>query len=179
MHHRQFAAPVHRVQLRELRVQREGVVEHQRRGGELRQRAACGSELRVADGGHGRQPVEPAAQQGLVSVDPERLSIALANLVSNAIRHTPRGGSVRLAAKRDDGLLRIQVADTGEGIDAALLPRIFDRAVTAPRSSDGSPHHGLGLTIAREIVLQHGGELLVASEPGQGSVFTLVLPLDV
>jgi len=123
--------------------------------------------------------VEPAAQQGLVSVDPERLSIALANLVSNAIRHTPRGGSVRLAAKRDDGLLRIQVADTGEGIDAALLPRIFDRAVTAPRSSDGSPHHGLGLTIAREIVLQHGGELLVASEPGQGSVFTLVLPLDV
>lgn len=122
--------------------------------------------------------VEPAAQQGLVSVDPDRLSIALANLVANAIRHTPRGGSVRLAAKRADRLLRIEVADTGEGIDAELMPRIFDRAVTTSSASDGSPHHGLGLTIAREIVLQHGGELLVVSEPGKGSVFTLVVPLD-
>jgi len=123
--------------------------------------------------------VEPAAQQGLVSVDPERLSIALANLVSNAVRHTPRGGAVKLAARRDDRALRIQVADTGEGIAPELLPRVFDRAVTAAGGGgDGSPRHGLGLTIAREIVLQHGGELLVESAPGKGSVFTLVLPLD-
>ena len=127
--------------------------------------------------------VEPAGQQGLVSVDPERLGIALANLVSNAIRHTPRGGRVALAERREGRALRIQVSDTGEGIDPAMLPRIFDRAVTAPLAGppapgDGSGRHGLGLGIAREIVLQHGGDLLVESEPGKGSVFTLVVPTD-
>jgi two-component system, NtrC family, sensor histidine kinase KinB len=128
--------------------------------------------------------VEPAGQQGLVNVDPERLGIALANLVSNAIRHTPRGGRVVLAEKRDGKEIRIQVSDTGEGIDASMLPRIFDRTVTAPSSGgapspgDGSGRHGLGLGIAREIVLQHGGDLLVESTPGKGSVFTLVVPTD-
>ncbi len=130
--------------------------------------------------------VEPAgaSQQGLVNVDPERLGIALANLVSNAIRHTPRGGRVVLAEKRDGKEIRIQVSDTGEGIDASMLPRIFDRTVTAPSSGgaiapgDASGRHGLGLGIAREIVLQHGGDLLVESEPGKGSVFTLVVPTD-
>jgi signal transduction histidine kinase/HAMP domain-containing protein len=141
--------------------------------------------------------VEPAAQQGLVELDPERLGIALANLVSNAIRHTPRGGRVVLSEARDDKTIRIQVRDNGEGIDPAMLPRIFDRAVTAgagprsspdgaagprssdaPASADGSGRHGLGLGIAREIVLQHGGDLLVESEPGKGSVFTLVVPTD-
>jgi signal transduction histidine kinase/HAMP domain-containing protein len=119
--------------------------------------------------------VEPAAPPGHVSVDPERLSIALANLVSNAIRHTPAGGRVVVRSARDDHALTIEVADTGEGIDAEMLPRIFDRAVTA---SSGGDRHGLGLTIAREIVLQHGGELRARSEPGKGSVFSLVLPVD-
>jgi signal transduction histidine kinase/HAMP domain-containing protein len=122
--------------------------------------------------------VEPSDPKGLVSVDPERISIALANLVSNAIRHTPPGGGVRLRAARDDGALKIEVADTGEGIAPELLPRIFDRSFTSSASGDGTPRHGLGLTIAREIVLQHGGELHATSEPGKGSVFSMVLPLE-
>ncbi|APR82046.1 two-component sensor histidine kinase [Minicystis rosea] len=121
--------------------------------------------------------VEPDGQQGSASVDPERLSIALSNLVSNAIRHTPAGGRVTLRSSREDHALRIDVADTGEGISAELLPRVFDRSFTTS-SGSGQGRHGLGLSIAREIVLQHGGDLSVASEPGKGSTFSLVLPLE-
>src|SRR6185295_8480996 len=105
----------------------------------------------------------------LVSVDAERLGIALANLVSNAVRHTPSGGRVTLSATRDDRALRIEVSDDGEGIAPADLPTLFDRPPTSTGSPDGTPRHGLGLTIAREIVLQHGGELLADSQPGKGS----------
>lgn len=122
--------------------------------------------------------VDPSARQGLLSIDPERLSIALSNLVSNAIRHTPAGGRVTLSASRSDHGLRIAVTDSGEGIHPKDLPRIFDRRVSAPGDGDGRGRHGLGLTIAREIVRQHGGELTAASEPGKGSVFTLELPLS-
>jgi signal transduction histidine kinase len=121
--------------------------------------------------------VDGGAQIGAVSVDPERLAIALANLVSNAIRHTPPGGRVTLRAAREGDALRIAVGDTGEGISPESLPRIFDRSFTTSSADGGPRRHGLGLTIAREIVLQHGGELLAASEPGKGSVFTLVLPV--
>jgi signal transduction histidine kinase len=122
--------------------------------------------------------VEPAAQQGLVSVDPERLSIALANLVANAVRHTPAGGRVVLRSTRDARTLRIEVEDDGEGIGPELLPRIFDRSFTTSPGGGGQRRHGLGLTIAREIVLQHGGDLVARSEPGKGSVFAMVLPID-
>jgi signal transduction histidine kinase len=118
--------------------------------------------------------VDAGDQVGPASLDPERLSIALANLVSNAIRHTPAGGEVRLGAMRADGVLRIRVTDTGEGMAAEELGRIFDR----PSSGPGSGRHGLGLTIAREIVLQHGGEISAESAPGRGSVFTLMLPAE-
>ncbi len=119
--------------------------------------------------------VEPPASQGLVSVDPERLSIALSNLVSNAVRHTPSGGKVTLGAARDDRSLTIKVVDTGEGIAPGDLASVFDRP---PSSSGGTPRHGLGLTIAREIVLQHGGEVDAESAPGKGSAFTMNLPLE-
>lgn len=122
--------------------------------------------------------VEPLAAPGLVSVDPERIAIALANLVANAIRHTPSGGTIKLAAERDATTLRVIVTDTGEGIDPAFLPRIFERSVSLGEPAAGEPpRHGLGLAIAMEIAVQHGGEILAASEPGHGSVFTLVIPL--
>jgi two-component system, NtrC family, sensor histidine kinase KinB len=122
--------------------------------------------------------VETKASQGLVSVDPERISIALANLVSNAVRHTPSGGNVTLEASRDERELHVRVMDDGEGIAPSDLHGIFDRAPSSSPVTDGTPRHGLGLTIAREIVLQHGGELLAESTPGKGSVFTMVLPID-
>ncbi|MBI2390428.1 MAG: HAMP domain-containing protein [Deltaproteobacteria bacterium] len=111
------------------------------------------------------------AEAPQVTADRERLSIVLANLVSNAIRHTPSGGAVTLGAIADQGAVRFTVTDTGEGIEASELPRIFERSVRG--RSDG---HGLGLAIAREIVHEHGGELEVASSSGEGSVFTVILP---
>ncbi len=110
-----------------------------------------------------------------VSADRERLSIALANLVSNAIRHTPAGGSVKLRARSGEGALRVEVADTGEGIDPKILPRIFDRSFTTASGGAGR-RHGLGLAIAREIALQHGGEVHAESTLGKGSVFSISIP---
>jgi signal transduction histidine kinase/HAMP domain-containing protein len=123
--------------------------------------------------------VAPLAAPGLVSLDPERVAIAIANLVANAIRHTPAGGVIKLAATRDATLLRVMVTDTGDGINPDFLTRIFERSVSLGEPAKGEPQrHGLGLAIAKEIAVQHGGEILAASEPGHGSVFTLVIPLD-
>lgn len=84
--------------------------------------------------------VAPLAASGLVSLDPERIAIAIANLVANAIRHTPSGGRITLAAVRDAVALRIAVTDSGEGIDPADLPRIFEPAVSLGESdNDGTP----------------------------------------
>jgi signal transduction histidine kinase/HAMP domain-containing protein len=108
-------------------------------------------------------------------IDPERMAIVLANLVANAIRHTESGGTVTLSARAHEGGVELRVHDTGEGIPASELSRIFERSVSL--GSDASrERHGLGLTIAREIVLQHGGELTVESKVGEGSTFTVTLP---
>lgn len=123
--------------------------------------------------------LDPSASTTPFDLDPERISIALSNLVSNALRHTPRGGRVVLGATRAERGLRITVLDTGDGIAPEDLPRIFERAVSLSAGVEGPPGHGLGLTIAREIALQHGGEIQVASELGKGSTFTVLLPLDV
>jgi histidine kinase len=107
--------------------------------------------------------------------DPDRLAIVLANLVANAIRHTPSGGHVSLSAERNDASVKLHVADSGEGIDESDLARIFERSVSL---GDGSPdRHGLGLTIAREIALHHGGDITVESRKGAGSRFTVAIPL--
>ncbi|MFF1509228.1 sensor histidine kinase [Streptomyces sp. NPDC058326] len=109
--------------------------------------------------------------------DPDRLRQALGNLVGNAVRHTAPGGGVRLELAERDELVRIAVRDTGSGIPAADLPRLFDRFWRADaargRATGGS---GLGLSIARQIVADHHGAVEVTSEVGVGSVFTVVLP---
>jgi PAS domain S-box-containing protein len=107
--------------------------------------------------------------------DPERLSIVLANLVTNAIRHTSSGGRVTLTAARVEDQIHLVVADTGEGIAADDLARIFQRSVSLGEGPTRD-RHGLGLAIAREIVLHHGGDIRVESRKGQGSSFTVSLP---
>jgi two-component system sensor histidine kinase BaeS len=112
-----------------------------------------------------------------LTADPVRLRQATGNLVSNAIRHTPAGGSVTVHAGAADGQVTIAVSDTGEGIAAEDLPHVFDRFWRADKSrtrrTGGS---GLGLAIARGIVEGHGGEIAVTSVPGRGSTFTLRMP---
>jgi signal transduction histidine kinase len=96
----------------------------------------------------------------------------LINLVSNALRYTPRGGRVTIQLEPRPAGLEVRVADTGAGIPAKDLPQIFDRFYKGA-DSGGS---GLGLTIARRFVEAHGGTIRAESQPGAGTTITFVLP---
>lgn len=114
----------------------------------------------------------------LVNGDPDRLDQVLGNLVANALRHTPAGGSISLGAERAESTLTIRVSDTGAGIPAADLPFVFDRFWRGDRArthSDGAGS-GLGLSIASQLVQAHGGEMDVESTLGQGATFIIRLP---
>lgn len=109
--------------------------------------------------------------------DAQRLGQVLANLLSNALRYTPRGGRVTLSAAVEGPWVRLDVADTGAGIAPEDLPLVFERFYRADRARRRDAHHsGLGLAIARQLVEAHGGTLTAASTLGQGSVFSVRLP---
>lgn len=114
-----------------------------------------------------------------VHADPDRLRQVLGNLLGNALRATPAGGTVTLTGVRDGGWVELAVADTGTGIAAEHLPYVFDRFWRADaargRTTGGS---GLGLAIARQIVSDHDGTITVTSELGAGTRFTIRLPVD-
>ncbi|WP_053709420.1 sensor histidine kinase [Streptomyces sp. NRRL B-3648] len=112
-----------------------------------------------------------------LDADPVRMRQALGNLVSNALRHTPGGGTVTLAGRRDGADVVLAVTDTGAGIAPEDLPHVFERFWRAEKSrSRRTGGSGLGLPIVRHLVAAHGGTAEVASEPGEGAVFTLRLP---
>jgi signal transduction histidine kinase len=115
-----------------------------------------------------------------VLANPSRLQRVLHNLVSNALRHTPADGTVALRATPEGEEVRVEVADTGEGITAEDLPRVFERSFRGEQSrtrskKDGSPGAGLGLAIARGLIEAHGGTMDVESELGRGSRFRFTL----
>ncbi|WP_435858395.1 sensor histidine kinase [Streptomyces milbemycinicus] len=113
----------------------------------------------------------------LVMADPVRARQMVGNLVSNAIRHTPAGGSVTLSARADPETVVIDVADTGIGISADELPHVFDRFWRAEKSRDRqSGGSGLGLAIVRRLTEAHRGTVTAVSAPNVGSTFTLRLP---
>lgn len=112
-----------------------------------------------------------------IVADPERLGQALGNFVSNAIKYTPTGGAVSVCAGSDDGDVWIRVSDTGPGIPAEDQERIFapfQRVSAGRRFPDGM---GLGLSIARDLVVAHGGHIDLESTPGEGSHFTMWIPV--
>jgi len=139
---------------------------------------------------------ELPADLPLLNADPVRTRSVLANLLANAIRHTPSGGTVTVDANVDTGgggggdsavaavrsdaggdavrerQVAITVRDTGSGIPPEILPRVFDRFVKAP----GSAGSGLGLSIARDLVVAHGGTISAESEPGKGTAIRFTLP---
>lgn len=116
-----------------------------------------------------------------VAVDPDRLAQVLDNLVSNALRFTPAGGRVQIAAARAANGVTLTVSDSGRGIDAADLPYVFARFYRGDRArqrqGEGSSS-GLGLAISKSIVEQHGGTIGVESVPGAGTEFIVTLPVD-
>jgi signal transduction histidine kinase len=106
-------------------------------------------------------------------IDPVRMREVLSNLLSNALRYTPRGGTVRVEASVADGKLRVAVRDSGPGIAAEALPHIFDRFY----KSDESRGAGLGLAIAKSLVVAHGGEIEATSTWGQGTEMRFTIPV--
>lgn len=115
----------------------------------------------------------------LIEADAGRLNQVLSNLVVNALRHTPAGGQITLAAARQGDFVHIRVCDTGEGIAPDDLPFLFDRFWRGDRARTHSEGigSGLGLAIARQLIQAHGGQIAVESAVGQGTTFTIHLPL--
>ena len=116
--------------------------------------------------------------QVAVMGDADLLKQLIMNLVDNGLKYTPAGGHVVLSLYRDARQARVKVEDSGAGIPADQLPHIFERFYRGPNSGTrGTGGAGIGLAISRWIARAHGGDILVDSESGRGSVFTVVLPL--
>ncbi|MFC1947250.1 sensor histidine kinase [Chloroflexota bacterium] len=113
-----------------------------------------------------------------MEIDPVRIEQVLSNLVRNAIRHTPAGGSITVTIDRINNSLELSVSDTGEGIEPEDLPHVFERfyrsGTSRSRKEGGT---GLGLAIVKQMVEAHGGSVSVESTPGKGSIFRILLPV--
>lgn len=118
-------------------------------------------------------------EKGLsIKTDRERLARAVRNLLDNAIKFTPAGGQVTLSAKADGRQMEIAVADTGDGISAADLPRVFERFYRTDRARQRKGGAGIGLAIVKHIVEAHGGTVRASSEEGRGTTFRIGLPSE-
>jgi signal transduction histidine kinase/phosphopantetheinyl transferase len=124
--------------------------------------------------------VEAHLPSGLpaVDADPVRARQIVHNLVGNAVRHTPAGGAVRVAARRAGEDVEVTVADSGEGIPPEHLPHVFERFYRADRSrSRATGGAGIGLAVVRQLVEAHGGRVAVESTPGRGTTMRFTLPI--
>jgi two-component system sensor histidine kinase BaeS len=117
--------------------------------------------------------MELTCPEGLsLNADPERLSQVILNLLANALRATPGGGSVSIRVESAEGGLEIVVTDSGKGIRQEDMPFIFERFYHGPGGG-----LGIGLTIVKELVEAHGASISAASVPGEGSSFRILFPL--
>ena len=131
---------------------------------------AAGVKLACAISGEGLE----------VTGDADRLGQVLRNLISNALRHTPAGGRVTVSVGRSGERVLLEVADTGTGISPEDLPHVFDRFYRGDKSrSRRGGGAGLGLAIARQLVIAHGGEIAAESTLGAGTTFRVTLPAAV
>jgi signal transduction histidine kinase len=112
-----------------------------------------------------------------ISGDAERLAQVVTNLLTNAIQYNQPGGEVRVKLESQGGLAGLAVADTGPGITAENLPRVFGRFFRADESRTGTGNAGLGLAISKAIVEAHGGTIEATSEVGTGTTFVVRLPI--
>ena len=108
---------------------------------------------------------------GTIAADPDLLHRALSNLVLNAMDAMPKGGTLSLRSRRDDGNVIIEIADTGSGLTREECERIFTPYYTSKQHGTG-----LGLAIVQSVVSDHGGRISVQSEPGRGTTFVIELP---
>jgi len=144
-------------------------------GATLLQEAVESVELEAARRGirlHWRSPVGDSM---LVSADSRRVLQVIGNLLSNALKFTPEGGSIDCTAQRDGEFVRFSVIDTGPGIPAEELPMLFDRFYQTSGNAHKRKGLGLGLAICKGLVAAHGGRIWVESLPGVGSAFNFTL----
>jgi PAS domain S-box-containing protein len=131
---------------------------------------------RVQDSGHTIRVIRPETPVA-GTWDRDRLGQVLDNLLGNAVKYSPQGREIVVRVAIVDGEARLCVRDQGDGIPAATLPNLFERFFRADNAGSASGL-GLGLYIARMLVEAHGGRIWATSEPGEGSVFTIALPLE-
>jgi two-component system sensor histidine kinase KdpD len=122
--------------------------------------------------------IKIAADLPPVWVDGELIEVALRQLIDNALKYSPHGSPVSLAAESRHGHVIVSVADHGPGVPEAEQSRIFEKFYRAEASKHQIPGAGLGLVIAREIIHAHGGEISVNSRPGEGAIFEFSLPVS-
>ncbi|MER3396797.1 MAG: hypothetical protein C4318_03280 [Acidimicrobiia bacterium] len=126
-----------------------------------------------------RDRVVKRIREAYVYVDPDRITQVLANLIGNALKYSDPGSPVEVRSRLQDGWVHLEVKDSGYGIDPDTLSKLFTMFT---RSSDERvrqlPGTGLGLYIAKRLVALHGGEIEVMSRPGEGSTFTVILPIE-
>jgi two-component system sensor histidine kinase BaeS len=123
-----------------------------------------------------RLELDIASPLPTIEVDPGRMTQVLTNILDNALRHTPEGGRIVLSVREADGQVELAIQDSGPGLKAEDLERIFDRfyRTDASRQRDGGS--GLGLAIAKSIVQAHGGSISAESEAGKGLKVIVRLP---
>lgn len=131
----------------------------------------------VADQNLSNHHLELELDPVVAAVDPAKFERVVANLVANAIRHTPRGGAIRVRLRSEEAGTLLAVEDDGEGIDPAYLERIFEPFAQGPDQQHApQPGTGLGLTLARELVGLHQGSLTASNLPDGGARFEVRLP---
>jgi signal transduction histidine kinase len=113
-----------------------------------------------------------------VSIDSEKITWVVNNLVSNALKHTDSGDDILITAYVKDNDMCVSVKDTGYGIPPEYLDKIFERFVQVKEYNSEQAGTGLGLSIAKDIVEAHGGKIWCESKPGSGSSFIFALPLN-
>ncbi len=126
---------------------------------------------------HRIETLLPAGDEAVYG-DPTKLRQALENILSNAVKYSPRGGVIRIVGRRSRGEIHVSVSDQGIGMSDDQVLRIFDKFYRADTSNSAVEGAGLGMSIVKEIVEAHGGRVWVESTPGQGTRVSLVLPQE-
>jgi signal transduction histidine kinase len=175
--------------VRSLRDQLEAVLDRQARRPAPRRRrrsSDLGALVREACGGYrvlaAQKRLHVTVQTpGTVEavVVPERVTVAVRNLVSNAVKYAPDGGRVRATVRRHGSWARIEVADDGPGVPVDARMSVFDRFRRLERDARRHPGSGLGLAIVRDVAEEHGGRVAVGDAPEGGALFAIELPLGV
>ncbi|RBQ11727.1 ATP-binding protein [Pedobacter miscanthi] len=117
-------------------------------------------------------------EQTIVHADEEKISHVIQNFISNAVKYSPRGSTIKVACINDETEARVSVSDSGIGIDSYDLPKVFDRYYRVEGSKLATVSgFGIGLYICKEIIIRHGGRIWAESDPGKGSKFSFTIPM--